>query len=529
MSAVPARVIEQVYHSDRIYNFQAEGIAETVLMRRRLAAWDCGTGKTHLAMGTSGICFEDAEIDLVLVIAEKNKIRPWVADFHEFTTLKAVLYHGTGREKRLAKAHAKGEAQVVVTTYETARNDCAAFVKNPKGRGTVIRDGKLMDFLRGRKILVVYDEMAKLGASRSSRLYKGHFYLLKELRKVDPELRVLGLTATPMEAGEWENIFNELRLVEPSAMPTVAGFEELMVRSRDIYGRPKWKTENVPSFVAMCSPLIMRKRKTDPDVMAEFPRQVEEATHVDMGRAERELYQLVEGFAWDDKGQFQEIPGLYMALRQLAGHPASLIHSAAEGTRIPKMLVDTLGEDYLRSIGSAKTEALLEYLRPLILGQRAKAMVFTFFGQSVLRELDTALSEAGMTVYLNHGGLTSKAQHDAIEEFRHRNGPAVLLSSDAGARGINVPEATYIVEYESSLTYANRRQRMDRSHRIDSTAASVHCMTFVLNGTVEEAIVSNMLNRNEMQDILLGDTDAGEHFISASDRRRIFSMSRARR
>ena len=529
MSTTTEWPAQRMYFSERVYNFQAEGIAEAVLMRNRLAVYDCGTGKTHVGMGTAGICFEDGEIDLVLCVAERNKIREWGADFKRFTRLSPVLYHGTGREKRLEKAHAKGAAQVVVSSYETIRNDCAAFLKNPNGRGTVIRDGKLLPWLRDKKILVIYDEMTKLGASRSSRLYKGHFYLLKELRKVDPRLRVLGLTATPMERN-WENAFNELRLIEPSAMPSVGGFEELMVKSRDMYGNPRWKAEGIEAFVQMCAPLIMRKRKTDPDVVNEFPAQVEEVTYVEMNKAQKELYQLVEGFAWDDEGNFQEIPGLYWALRQIAGHPASLIHSAADGSRIPRMLVETLGEDFLRKAGSAKTDALLDYLRPLVLGQGAKAMVFTFFGQSVLRELHTALTDAGIAVYLNHGGLTAKGQSDAIQSFRTCSGAAVLLSSDAGARGINVPEATYVVEYESALTFTKRRQRMDRSHRIDSKAASVHCMTFVLDGTVEEAIVSTMLNRNADQDRLLGDDeDGGEYFVSAEDRRMLFSMARARR
>jgi SNF2 family DNA or RNA helicase len=103
----------------------------------------------------------------------------------------------------------------------------------------------------------------------------------------------------------------------------------------------------------------------------------------------------------------------------------------------------------------------------------------------------------------------------------------VLLASDAGARGINVPEATYVVEYDVA-THAVRLQRMNRSHRIDSTAETVHCMSFVLDGTVEEDIVGRMLERNHTADTLLGDTDAGEDFISAADRREIFESRRKR-
>jgi superfamily II DNA/RNA helicase len=183
------------------------------------------------------------------------------------------------------------------------------------------------------------------------------------------------------------------------------------------------------------------------------------------------------------------------------------------------MLVQEMGIEVFRNTSSAKMEALLGYLDVVVKGQGSKAVVFTFFGQSVLRDIQANLTKSGYKVYINHGGMSISQQQESRTSFKSDPQPAIFLTSDAGSRGINLPEATYVIEYESALTFANRTQRLDRIHRIDSKAPSVTCMTMFLNDTVEDIIAENMIQRNDQTDILLGDNDAGENHISAAERK----------
>ena len=520
-----------IYHSDRTYDFQVDGIAYGYLLGRAAAIWDTGIGKSHLAMGITGLAFEDAEIDCALIVCERNKLHEWDEDFTAFTTLTPFIYHGPNRMKKLLAAE---RPDVIITTYETSRNDSATVETGPSGRGRALRNGPFLEQLFDRCPMVVYDESTKLG-NRSSQLYKAHAHLLRQLRKANPDLRVLGLTATPVESNV-ETAFNQFRLIDPARMPKVGDFEEMMIKGwreikspqgRIVARAPIWNRDRLDEFAQICAPMILRKRKTDPDVIDEFPKQVEEARFVDMKPEHKKLYQLVEGLAWDDEGDLQDVPGLGAVLRQVAGHPGALLWGHS---RLAQELVAGLGAQYLSSVPSSKSEALLEYLRPLVLGQGAKVMVFTFFGQSVLHALRQDLDQAKIPLVLNHGGMSAREQHEAIQGFRQREDAAVLLSSDAGAKGINVPEASYVIEYESARTHAGRTQRMNRAHRITSKEAgveSVHCMTFVLTGTIERMIVDDMLTRNATQDTLLGDDEA-EAFVSAADRRLMFSLARKR-
>ena len=115
-------------------------------------------------------------------------------------------------------------------------------------------------------------------------------------------------------------------------------------------------------------------------------------------------------------------------------------------------------------------------------------------------------------------------RRQARRSFRSDPDPCVFLTSDAGKDGINLPEATYLVEYESALTYETRTQRLGRIDRITSTAPSITCTTFVLQGTVEEGIVDSMLKRNEMADHFLDDSGADGH-VGAQQRRRSYLVA----
>jgi SNF2 family DNA or RNA helicase len=507
-----------LYHSPLgLFEFQEWGVAEAYLRGSAAAIWDTGTGKSHLGMRLATLLFEDDLIDLCLVVCEKGKVGEWVEDFQEYTTLDTRLHHGTGRMQRL---HKIGLPQVMVTTYETAKADISRFVKPPGKRGTKIEPGPLLDILRPLRVLIVYDECGKL-RNRTSANYKAHYYLQKELRKVHPETRVVGLTATPIEK-DYEDAFNQFRLIAPEQMPNIGDFEAYFVRYRDMYGRATYNKARMPEFASMCSGIIMRKRKTDPDVIKEFPKRTERSRHFEMGKAQRDFYEMVEGLQDPDE---EPIPGHWTVMRQIAGHPESLLYSQGE---LSRMLVEELGRGYIESIPSVKTEGLIEYLKPIVNGQGAKVVVFTFFGQSVLPILERELTKAKFKVFTNHGGMNIREQTESRNAFKAYPEPAVFLTSDAGARGINLPQATYVVEYESALTFANRTQRLDRIHRIDSDAESCTCMTFLLDDTVEVPIIKRVIDRNEQHDVLLGDDDAGEDLMSAQERKEALQVARLR-
>jgi len=514
-----------LYHSPwKRIEYQVDGIARAYLRRDMMVVWDTGVGKTHLGLAASCLALEDGEADLILLVCEKRggKLYEWRDDWGTFTDVENIaVYHGASRVKKLAK-----NPTVLITTFETVRQDVAHFETTLR-----IRDGALMTWLRERTVMVVYDEISKLG-NRSSRLYKSHQYMLRQLRKINPGLRVIGLTATPIEKN-YENAFNEFRLVIPHIMPTVEGFEKRYIKSREPmaprngqYGRITWHHQRIPEFHGLCEPYMLRKRKTDEDVRDQFPPITEEFVTVEMRKDQKQIYQTLEDLAWMH-GEYQEVPGLRILLRQFCGHPLAVILAGRRGgSRFATMVADTLDKQ-LDDCSSAKTDELLSYVTKVAGDQDYKMLVFTFFGQTVLPVLEKIITKAGFPVYTIHGEMSAKTQHESKTSFLAHPGGAVMLSSDAGSRGINIPGVSMIIEYEAALTHAKRTQRFGRGSRVGQRLP-LTCLTLCVEGTMEsKKIIKGNLERAQQADIFLGD-DGAEGHITAEDRRLMFMMARRR-
>lgn len=499
-------------------DWQYEFIARMYLQGRAVLAADMGLGKSVMALGTAAVAFEYQQIDLVVVVCEANKLTEWVRDFGRFTRLSAGLYHGPKRKDLLT-----GLPQALVTTYETARTDVAVFP--PKGsRSRTLLPGPLLEAMAGKRVMLVYDEVTKIGHRRSSKLYKAHKWLEQQLRSVCKEARVIGLTGTPMET-DLEGMFNEFRVVVPAAMPTVKWFEDNVVKSRDPYGRPTYRPEGMARFREMCDPHILRKRKSDPDVRDSFPPLLEEFRRVQMHQDQYRLYRMLEDLAWDDRGERQDVPGLQLALRLLAGDPLAVLEAARHGdSPLLAMLAEELGGD-LEKCSSAKAEELVS-TADIVMSGGGKMMVFTFFAHTVLPALVQRMGDRQVFTY--HGGMTTAQRDHQLALFEKCQGGAVLFASDAAARGINVPFVEVIAEYEPASKHATRVQRANRGHRL-GRMVPLTFVTLVLESSIEvTSNMSSVLARNAAQDYMLHDDEA-EGFLTADDRRELYAQARPRK
>jgi len=528
--------------------FQQVGVLRAYSSNTTLAVWDCGTGKGHLSLATAALLFEDDLVDLHLVVCEQNKVSEWIADLATFTGLRASAYYGTLAQRRkilsavctglptkITKTVTVDRPQVLVSTYETFRNDMATKAKVDNGRGrmmTRLVPGPMSLALEGQRLLVSYDEVTKLG-NRGSGLHKAHALFVDHVRSHGGSVRLLGLTATPIDRSP-ENYYNLGRILCPGEVGTVATFETDHVVSHDQFGNASQFKNLTPetTFEPWVKPLsvkmagvLLRKRKTDPDVVAQFPDVSEKYVHVDLGERHAAFYAAVlDTFADADEMERRQTVTL---MRMIAGHPLALLHSQGKAARA---IVDEVGEAGLAALGSAKLDVLVARLLPLTQGQGARAIVFSFFGPSMIPLIAKRLDAEGITVATNYPALGDKARAENKAAFVAGE-RSVFLTSDAGARGINLPQASYAFEYEGSLSFSNRIQRLNRIHRLtsrDHGQDKVYFQTLIARDTIEEGIAAGVMRRNAWADELLEDDDVGEKFISATMRKGLLQISKNR-
>lgn len=489
-----------------LYEFQMDHMAQALVARTEgrpglMVTWDTGLGKSHFAMAVSAFLLADGHADTVVLACEKVKLPEWLEDFRRFTSLDVRVYHGPHRKKHLER---DGWPQVLISTYETLKADLVLF-ETPTGRRTKVpRENLLLAHLLERRPMVIFDEVDKL-SNRRSGIYKSWEFSLKALRKANRGMAVYGLTATPVRR-DLEDSYNQLRLLAPSHMPLVGEFDRYFVAYRDAYDRPRYHDSRVADFVELARPLMLVKSKQDEDVRDQFPQMTEESLWVDLEGEQKKLYDMVYAL---------EEPGTLGCLRQICAHPASLVHAGSEGSsKISRMILKHVGREALEAIGSAKTDRLVQYLHPIIAGQQAKAVVFSFFGPSVLPLLRTALEGAGMAVH-------TASDPEGLHAFKSAAGGAVLLCSDAASRGINLPEASYLVEYDLAPTYGTRTQRLNRISRIGQGGPTATVRSMLVRESVEVGLMFAMLKGNRMSDDLLGVGVNGGDCMTASLRREI--------
>lgn len=509
-----------LFRPPRAIAWQTDFIVRSYLMRNALLAADTGLGKSMMTMGVAGLAAEQGVIDHVLIVCELNKLQEWREDFEEHTRLPAVICHGA-KAKRLKVLDSL--PTVIITTYETARDDAAVFP--PKaGRSKTLTPGPLTQALEGKRVLVAYDEVTKLGR-RTSNLYKAHYWMLKRLRAANPLCRVLGLTATPMET-DLDNIFSELRLVVPDAMPTVKEYEEEVVASRHpVYKTPRYSEEGKAWFRERCDPWILRKRKTDADVRADFPPLTEKFRRIRMRPDQYAAYRALEDLAWTPEREHRDVPGLATLLRQMAGDPLAVLETARVGnSKLAEMVAEEMGDE-LSKCSSAKAEELIS-IADLVMSSGQKLLVFTFFGQTVLPVLARRLE--GRPVFTYHGGMSPAERERQKHAFKTCPGGAILLASDAAAKGINLPEISYMVEYDIATKHSLREQRKGRGSRLGNLEP-LTVISLILDSTIEGAgHIRRLLERNATQDYMLHDDEDEDH-MSAADRRELFAQARPRK
>jgi superfamily II DNA or RNA helicase len=509
-----------LFRPPRAIGWQTDFIVRAYLMRNALLAADTGLGKSMMTMGVAGLAAEQGVLDHVLIVCELNKLPEWLEDFAKFTRLPAVVCHGP-RARRL-KILADPPA-VIITTYETARDDAAVFP--PKSsRSTKLAPGPLTEALEGKRVLVAYDEVTKLGR-RSSNLYKAHYWMLKRLRAANPLCRSIGLTATPMET-DLDNIFSEMRHVVPDAMPTVAEYEERVVVSRHpVYKTPRYSEQGKEWFRGLCDPWILRKRKTDPDVRDDFPPLTEKFRRIRMHPDQFGAYRALEDLAWTPEGERREVPGLSTLLRQLAGDPLAVLETARVGnSKLAEMVAEEMGDE-LAKCSSAKAEELAS-IADLVMSSGQKLLVFTFFGQTVLPVLARRLD--GRQVFTYHGGMSPAERERQKHAFRTCPGGAILLASDAAAKGINLPEISYMVEYDIATKHSLREQRKGRGSRLGKVGP-LTVISLILESSIEgSSHIRRLIERNEAQDYMLHDDEDEDH-MSAADRRDLYAQARPRK
>ncbi|KKK94999.1 hypothetical protein LCGC14_2677210, partial [marine sediment metagenome] len=256
--------------------------------------------------------------------------------------------------------------------------------------------------------LVVGDECTRLKSWKAQTSKRA-----KKLRR----RYSLGLSGAPIQ-----NRLEEFHSIMDFVIPGLLGPGWQFVRDYCI--KNYWGTvvgyQNLERFKAKVAPHFIRRLKKA--VLPELPDKVYTDCNLELSSEEWRLYdavrdQILTLIRSNDKLQVSNILTMMLRLKQIV-----------DDSRL-------VGE----SIASSKMGALKEILE---VAQEHKIVVFTQFAKLAIR-----LGVEYKTLVI-HGGVASKDRVSIVERFNNDDGPRVLISTDAGAYGLNMTAADIIIHIE---------------------------------------------------------------------------------
>jgi len=246
----------------------------------------------------------------------------------------------------------------------------------------------------------------------------------------------------------------------------------------------------------LVQPYILRRMKTDKQVIADLPDKVELKAWCALSSAQIALYQrAVEELAAalaDTDGMARKglVLSYLMRFKQICNHPSQWLGDAGWAEQ-----------------DSGKFARLRELVE-VIAARQEKVLVFTQFRETtgpLAAFLGSIFGREGLVL---HGGTPVGQRQALVKRFQEdEQTPFFVLSLKAGGAGLNLTAASHVIHFDRWWNPAVENQATDRAFRIGQTR-KVLVHKFLCQGTVEDRIDQLIESKQQLvQEVLEGGTE----------------------
>ena len=513
--------------------YQVEAVAKMAERKSMLVAYEMGLGKTCMTIAALENLKESGEITQpILIIALSSLKYQWAKEIEKFSDAKTQVIDGAKSNRTLAWMRGYDWQRAwdtnntyVICNYEAIVNDWD-FIK---------------DFEWGA---VVCDEATAIKGFRSQRSKR-----VKELARGVP-IRY-ALTGTPIENGRPEELYSIMQFVDSKVLGRFDLFDQTFIVRNHFGGVQRYR--NLPIFHEKMKQVAVRKTQKDPDVAPYLPETIHlEPILVPLDRHNKELYTKIASDLLHELTEAQELLGSSFSLdahygqghkpgspadklrgsimskitslRMLCDSPLLLVESSTkfhngwqdidgekvnlEGSRGGSAYIAELESAGLLSTAkkSQKLEAVIDYVvEHLEANEDHKVVIFTCY-LGMLPFIQEALSKKKIVSTLYSGLLNAKEIEESKVLFQTTKDVRVLVSSDAGGYGVDLPQANLLVNYDLPWSSGTAVQRNSRIRRASSEWSHVVIQDFLVLDSIEERQHQMLMQKNAVADAVMDGT-----------------------
>ena len=444
-------------YTGKLSKYQTEAVDFIKAKKSTLIGYDLGLGKTHISMA---YC-EDLKPknNDVLVLCPASIVLQWKEEIEKFTDSKVTIINGV-RKKRCQQWEER--SYYYITNYEKLRTDNQIFHR-----------------VWG---VVILDECTKIKSQKAQLTRKA--YMLRANKKIC-------LSGTPVHNSP-NDLYSIVNFLYPYLLGNYWQFANRYIdfEPREINGRTFNEIkgfQNLDELHNKIKMFFIRKKKED--VLTELPPVIYETLTCVMNPNQYNVYERI----MDEITILQEKENtlhLFTALKLLSNHPSLLKETEGEKIKQFGSLVSDTKSDKLR--------VLMEFIeqnkdKKIVLFSQYKKMIYI-----ISEELKTK----GYKHLVCTGGITLKDRNDNINKFKQDKTINLLINTDTLAYGVNLQEASILINYDLPYSVADFYQRIGRLHRIGQRS-SVVVINIITQSSIERKVLKILMGKQNMIDQII--------------------------
>lgn len=428
----------------KVYPYQvaAAGFALNSSLGGAVLCDESGMGKSHEALLVVADYFHKGFTRSLILIPNADLLEQWVILIEDYYSIPYSVVLTLDCLSYLE------EDCTILSTYDFVCQHIQAFQQ------------KFWD-------LCVFEEATALSSVYKEDNKQGK--ILKELAKNSFKLL---LTGTPIEKNIMD-LYGLIYFIDDAVLPQEDIFLKRYLR----------KPENYPELSEKIRPYSFRTLRYQAKQYAKIPERRHVALEFIPSKKEQDLYQKLFSYCnQEEKLAFPSMNPYDLSLKLLGTLSSSTMavrHTLQGIIKRVELLEECdkkqtelqdledmydMASEIVQSGMDEKTKllksALVEGFQTLkLIGAREKAVIFT---ESLQTQdyLYACLSE-DYSVTLYHGGTDYSALKQVKTETQ------ILISNDHGARGFNLEEVSFLIQYDLLYNTLKMEQRIDRCHRLD--------------------------------------------------------------
>lgn len=442
---------------------------------------DMGLGKTLQTLALIQHHRDRGELRPVLLICPTSVLENWRIEMRRFLPkMTSYLHHGRKRsqgEDFLREIEGKA---MVLSSYAILQREASLYQK--------------VDWAG-----VVLDEAQNIKNPDTLQA--------RAARGIKSDWRIV-LTGTPVE-----NHVGDLWSIMEFLMPGLLGNRRYFTNE---YVRPiqeNHDTALMESLKHRVGPFIMRRMKTDKDIVPDLPQKIETKVFCGLKKEQVQLYSDVSAElnrsiagATGIQRKGMVLAGL-TRIKQICDHPSLVTKDENfDPERSSKMeRLFALAEEMFET--GDRTLIFTQYVE---MGNILKAQLQERFGKEAL---------------FLHGGVFKDVRDKMVRRFQESVGAQFfILSLKAGGVGLNLTNANRVVLYDRWWNPAVEQQAIDRAYRIGQTR-NVQVHVFCCKGTLEERIDELVASKREVASRVIENNDTWVTELSDRELRELLSLS----